>query len=132
MAITPMFNATGRIIGEVIDERIRQDAKRGEQNHIPVVWMAILEAERMSKSEFLEMVRCARVVNPRVQVGEGLSRSVEAEVKYFDLPADLVFPTVVERWRYEIRSRRTDAEIDGWLAEKMQAIAPGEDERWVI
>ena len=37
MAITPMFNATGRIIGEVIDERIRQDAKRGEQNHIPVV-----------------------------------------------------------------------------------------------
>jgi hypothetical protein len=86
----------------------------------------------MSKSEFLEMVRCARVVNPRVQVGEGLSRSVEAEVEYFDLPADLVFPTVVERWRYEIRSRRTDAEIDGWLAEKMQAIAPGEDERWVI
>ena len=45
MAITPMFNATGRIIGEVIDERIRQDAKRGEQNHIPVVWMAILGEE---------------------------------------------------------------------------------------
>jgi NTP pyrophosphatase (non-canonical NTP hydrolase) len=33
------------VIGEVINERKRQDDKWGEQNHIPAIWMNILMEE---------------------------------------------------------------------------------------
>ena len=33
------------IISEIIDERDRQDEKWGEQNHVPLKWLAILGEE---------------------------------------------------------------------------------------
>ena len=40
------------IIQDILDERGRQDKKWGEQNHIPLVWLAILgeEAGEVSKA----------------------------------------------------------------------------------
>ncbi len=33
------------IISEIVDERERQDEKWGEQNHVPLKWLAILGEE---------------------------------------------------------------------------------------
>jgi NTP pyrophosphatase (non-canonical NTP hydrolase) len=40
-----MGNGTMHVLTDVVDERARQDAKWGQQNHDPAVWLAILTEE---------------------------------------------------------------------------------------
>ena len=45
MSKTKTFNRRANILSEIIAERQKQDAKWGEQNHIPIEWSAILTEE---------------------------------------------------------------------------------------
>lgn len=41
----PNITKIGNVLSEVLDERLRQDRKWGEQNHSPMHWMPILMEE---------------------------------------------------------------------------------------
>ncbi len=40
-----MGEATGSVLAEILGERQRQDAKWGQQNHAPEIWLMVLAEE---------------------------------------------------------------------------------------